>query len=218
MAAEAPYADNAGVMTCILYNRPGSGGFVVEAALTLAGAPFELIELDSKAGTPLPESFRETNPWGQLPTLILPDGTTMTETSAILVHLALRFPDKHLAPPPGTRAHAAFLRWTTFANVNLYEAVLRRGYPFRFTDDPEGHEALRSAANRRMGEGLALIDAHVEGPFLLGAEMTVADIYIAMLFVWHRGGIEAPRLARIAEAVRGHPVVGPIWRRHVGDR
>ena len=104
------------------------------------------------------------------------------------------------------------------ANVNLYEAVLRRGYPFRFTDDPEGHEALRRAAVRRMGEGLALIDAHVEGPFLLGAEMTLADIYIAMLFAWHRGGIEALRLARIAEAVRRHPVVGPIWRRHFGER
>ena len=116
-------------MIYTLYNRPGSGGVVVEAALTLADAPFELIELDSKAGTPLPESFRETNPWGQLPTLILPNGTTMTETSAILVHLALCFPDKHLAPPPGTSAHGRFLRWTTFANVNLYEAVVRRGYP-----------------------------------------------------------------------------------------
>ena len=100
----------------------------------------------------------------------------MTETSAILVHLALCFPDKHLAPPPGTPARGTFLRWTTFANVNLYEGVLRRGYPFRFTDDPEGYDALRSAAIRRMGEALALIDAHVEGPFLLGEEMTVADI------------------------------------------
>ena len=35
-----------------------------------------------------------------------------------------------------------------------------------------------------------------------------------MFFIWHRGGIEAPRLARIAYAVRGHPVVGPVWRRH----
>ena len=205
-------------MSYTLYNRPGSGGFVVEAALTLAGAPFELIELDSKAGTPLSESFRETNPWGQLPTLILPDGTTMTETSAILVHLALCFPDRRLAPPPDTPAHGAFLRWTTFANVNLYEAVLRRGYPFRFTDDPEGYDALRSAATRRMGEALSIIDAHVEGPFLLGEEMTVADVYIAMFLVWNRGDVEAPRLARIAEAVRGHPVVGPIWRRHFGQR
>ena len=205
-------------MSYTLYNRPGSGGFVVEAALTLADAPFELIELDSKAGTPLSESFRDTNPWGQLPTLTLPDGTTMTETSAILVHLALCFPDKRLAPPPGTPAHGAFLRWTTFANVNLYEAVLRRGYPFRFTDDPQGYDALRSAANRRMGEALALVDAHVEGPFLLGEEMTVADIYVAMFFIWRRGDIEAPRLARIAEAVRDHPVIGPVWRRHFGER
>ena len=205
-------------MSYILYNRPGSGGFVVEAALTLADAPFELIELDSKAGTPLPEGFRETNPWGQLPTLILPDGTTMTEMSAILAHLAFCFPDKRLAPPPGTPAHAAFLRWTTFANVNLYEAVLRRGYPFRFTDAPEGYEALRSAAIRRMGEALTLIDAHIEGPFLLGAEMSVADVYLAMFLAWNRGDVEVPRLARIAEAVRGHCVAGPIWRRHFGRR
>ncbi len=205
-------------MSYTLYNRPGSGGFVVEAALTLAEARFELVELDSKAGTPLPESFRATNPWGQLPTLILPDGSVMTETSAILIHLAACFPEKGLAPPSGTPAHAAFLRWTVFANINLYEAVLRRGYPFRFTDDPEGHDALRSAAIRRMGEALALIDAHVEEPFLLGEEMTVADIYLAMFLLWYRGDIDAPRLARIGDAVRRHPVVGPIWRRHYGDR
>ncbi|MCY4467395.1 MAG: hypothetical protein OXC08_01640 [Thiotrichales bacterium] len=48
--------------------------------------------------------------------------------------------------------------------------------------------------------------------------MTIADIYIAMFFVWYRAEIEAPRLARIAQVVRGHPVVGPIWRRHFGER
>ena len=109
-------------MSYTLYNRPGSGGFVVEAALTLAETPFQLIELDSKAGTTLPDSFRETNPWGQLPTLILPDGSTMTETAAMLIHIAAAFPEKNLAPPPGTPAHAAFLRWTVFAGINVYEA------------------------------------------------------------------------------------------------
>ena len=102
--------------------------------------------------------------------------------------------------------------------MNLYEAVLRRGYPFRFTDDPEGEDAVRTAAIRRMGEALAVIDAHVEEPFLLGGEMTVADVYLAMFLVWYRGGTEPPRLARIRDAVRNHPVVGPIWRRHYGER
>ena len=201
-----------------LYNRRRSGGFAVEAVLALAEAPFELIELDSEAGTPLPESFRATSPWGQVPVLVLPDGSAMTETAAILVHLALAFPEKRLAPPPGSSAHAAFLRWTVFANVNLYEAVLRRGYPFRFTDDAGGYDAVRSAAVRRMGEALAVIDAHVEEPFLLGAEMTAADIYLAMFLAWYRGGAEPPRLARIGDAVRRHPVIGPIWRRHYGSR
>lgn len=205
-------------MSYTLYNRPGSGGFVVEAALTLAETPFQLIELDSKAGTTLPDSFRETNPWGQLPTLILPDGSTMTETAAMLIHIAAASPEKNLAPAPGTPAHAAFLRWTVFAGINVYEAVLRRGYPFRYTDDEDGYDAVRSAAIRRMGEALSLVEDHVEGPYLLGDDMSVADIYVAMFYIWRRVDIDAPRLNAIAQSVREHPVVGPIWRRHFGER
>ena len=101
-------------MTYQLYNRDGSGDFVVEAALALAGAPFEIVKLDSKSGTALPDTFRGTNPWRQVPTLILPGGSTMTETAAILIHIAACYPDRALAPRPGTPAHAKFLRWLIF--------------------------------------------------------------------------------------------------------
>jgi len=206
-------------MTYRLYNRPGSGGFVVEAALSLAEAPFELDEFESKPGTPLPESFRATNPWGQVPTLVLPDGTTMTEAAAILIHLAACFPANGLGPAPGTSDHAKFLRWLVFASVNLYEAILRRGYPFRFTSDPGGYDALGAAADARLKDGLAVLDAAVApGPFLLGAEMSVADIYIAMLLTWSRGLADAPHLVAMKNRVKADPVVGPVWRRHFGDR
>jgi len=206
-------------MTYRLYNRVGSGGFAVEAALALAGAPCELVELDSKPGIPLPESFRAINPWGQVPALILPDGTLMTETGAILIHLAACFPDRGLAPPPGTPAHAQFLRWTVFASVNVYEAGLRGAYPFRYTTDPEGYPAVRAAGLKRREEALAVIEAAIApGPFLLGETMRLADVYIAMLFCWAGAGIEAPRLRALTAAVRRHPTVAPIWRRHFGDR
>ncbi|MDP6689336.1 MAG: glutathione S-transferase family protein [Alphaproteobacteria bacterium] len=206
-------------MSYRLFNRPGSGGFVVEAALSLADAPFELQEFESKPGTPMPESFRATNPWGQLPTLILPDGTTMTEAAAILIHLAAAFPDKGLGPAPGTSAHGQFLRWLVFASVNLYEAVLRRGYPFRYTTDPDGYAALGAAADARFKDGLTVLDAAVApGPFLLGEQMSVADIYLAMLFTWFHGQIETPHLEAMKNGVKAHAVVGPIWRRHFGDR
>ncbi len=206
-------------MTYRLYNRVGSGGFVAEAALALADASYELEELDSKPGTPLPDSFRTTNPWRQVPTLVLPDGSTLTETAAILIHIAACFPDKGLAPPPGTSEHAAFLRWMVFTNVNVYEAVLRRSYPSRYTTDPNSIEATQEAAIARMGDALTVLENAIEtGPFLLGETMSVADIYIAMLFVWFRGTIDAPRLTALTEGVRRHAVVGPIWRRHFGDR
>ena len=202
-----------------LYNRPGSGGFVVEAALTLAGARFELQEFDSKPGTSLPESFRDTNPWVQVPTLVLPEGGTMTETAAILIHLAASFPGKGLGPEPGTAQHAVFLRWMVFASVNLYEAVLRRGYPFHYTTDPDGYEGLRGAADMRMADALAVLETAVApGPFLLGGEMSVADIYITMLFTWFAGEIDAPYLAALTQGVEQHPSIAPIWRRHFGDR
>lgn len=203
-----------------LYNRVGSGGMVVEAALALTGADYELAEIESKPGSALPDSFRTVNPWRQVPTLILPDGSTMTETSAILIHLAACFPEKALGPAPGTPAHAAFLRWIIFANVNVYEAVLRRVYPERYCgDDPAAADATRDAAIVRAGEALAVLEqAATPGPFLLGEAMSLADVYVAMLLAWHRGEIAAPHLARLMTAVRTHPVVAPIWTRHFADR
>lgn len=202
-----------------LYNRRGSGGFVVEAALALAGAPFELTEIESKPGTPLPESFREKNPWRQVPTLTLPDGSTMTETAAILIHLAACHPDKGLGPAPATPEHARFLRWLVFANVNIYESLLRRPYPERYTTDPNGLDAVREASALRMGEALMVVENAIgPGPYMLGADMTVLDVYLTMLAGWYRGDLDAPRLRALSDGVKQHPVVGPIWRRHFGDR
>ena len=204
-------------MTYRLYNRRCSGGFVVEATLTLAETAFELVELESQLGTELPDSFREINPWGQVPVLILPDGTTMTETAGILIYLAAQFPNQKLAPAPGTLAYASFLRWTVFASVNVYEAVARSSYPHRFSTDLAGRDAIGAAATQRMTEALGIIETHVEGPFLLGPDMSVADIYIAMLYLWSDRQGCTPNLDTIIDQVKLHPVVQPIWERHYGD-
>jgi hypothetical protein len=47
-----------------LYNRPGSGGFAVEAAPILAGVDFELTEGNPKLGIPLPKIFRNIKTGG----------------------------------------------------------------------------------------------------------------------------------------------------------
>lgn len=206
-------------MTYKLYNRDGSGGFVVEAALALAAAPYELVTLDSAPGTPLPDTFRDINPWRQVPVLILPDGTMMTESAAMLIHIAACHPEQNLAPPPGTPAHGVFLRWTVFMSVNIYESILRRGYPERYTTDPDGAAGVAEAAAKRLRDGLGLIESQLRpGAYLLGETMSVADVYLAMLNAWRGGNKGLPRCDDLTHRVAAHPVIAPIWQRNFADR
>ncbi|MDP6345490.1 MAG: glutathione S-transferase family protein [Alphaproteobacteria bacterium] len=202
-----------------LYNRDGSGGFVVEAALALADAPFELVKLDSTPGTPLPAAFREINPWGQVPVLLTPDGTMLTESAAMLIHIAACYPDRDLAPRPGTSAHGRFLRWLVFMSVNLYESVLRKGYPERYTTDAAGTAGVSEAGAKRLADGLGLIESELRPDgYVLGETMSLADLYLAMLNAWHGGGRGLPLCDAVTHRVAAHPVIAPIWQRNFDQR
>jgi len=206
-------------MSYKLYNRDGSGGFVVEAALALAEAPFELVRIESKPSTPLPESFRAINPRGQVPVLITPDGTMMTESAAILIHLAACHRDKDLGPSPGTPDHARLLRWLVFMSVNIYESMLHQIYPERFTSDADGTAGVIDAAKHRLRDGLAILEQQLENSdWLVGEQMSVADLYLAMLNAWHGAGRGFAQCDALTHRVAGHPVVAPLWQRNFDHR
>jgi glutathione S-transferase len=151
----------------------------------------------------------------QVPALKLPDGTVMTESAAIVVHLAAVFPDKGLAPRPATPAHARFLRWMVFMAANLYEGDLRYYYPDRYTADPAGTEGVKAAGAAHMKKSFAVIDdALAQSPFLCGPSLTMADVYLAMLTQWSPEPVGAPRLLAVSRAVAADPQLGPLWRRH----
>ena len=205
-------------MSYTLYNRLGSGGFAVEAALTLAGQPFELVTIESQPSTPLPESFREINPWGQVPVLVLPDASKMTETGAILIHIATCHPGIDVGPQVGTPAAAQMMRWIVFLSANVYESTIRRIYPQRYTTDSEGADGLRAAAIERNDAAFSLLgDALAAGGFLAGDEMSVADVYLAMLYAWHPGETNAA-CAALAHKVAAHDKVAPLWQRNFDHR
>ncbi len=206
-------------MTYKLYNRYGSGGFVVEAALALAAAPYEVVTLESVPGTPLPDSFRALNPWGQVPVLLLPDGTMMTESAAMLIHVAACHSEKNLAPRPGTPAHATFLRWIVFMSANLYESILRWDYPERYTTAADGAIGVAAAGEARLCDGLTLIEGVLRpGEFILGETMSVADVYLAMMNAWHGCDRGLARCDDLTHRIAAHPVIAPIWRRNFDHR
>src|SRR5271169_3558927 len=73
-----------------LYGRPGSGSLAVQVALEEMAAPYERIWVGREEADVA--RFRATNPTGRVPALVLPDGTVMFESAAMLIHLGLTHP------------------------------------------------------------------------------------------------------------------------------
>ena len=229
-------------MTYVLHNRLGSGGFLVEAMLSVAGVPFRYEPLDSAPNTPVRPLIEHVNPWGQVPVLETPDGRVLTECGAILLYLVEREPacrdGPHLFVPRddgGGRAgeahagsSAACLRWTVFLSANVYEGILRENYPRRYFEplgeddvDTEIAERVRRSARRRTHAAFALLEEHVidgEGDFLLGKRLSPVDIYLAFLYAWHNKQPDLPKCTAITRRVATHELIRPIWERNFSDR
>jgi glutathione S-transferase len=200
----------------VLHNRVGSGGFVIEAALDMAGADWRLQPVESQVSRPLPESFRAINAWKQVPVLDLPDGSRMTESGAMLIHIAGAFPDTGIAPRPGSSEHAQFLRWTLFLSTNVYEAVLRRVYPDRYTTDPDAAASVKAAALARLDDCFALLEGEIgERGYLTGNRLSLVDVYLAMLYYWHdRLHATLPKCGEIVRRTMNDPRITPSWNRN----
>lgn len=202
-----------------LYGRPGSGSAAVEAMLTLAGLPRVIVDVANSAEDPNHAALLALNPLGQVPVLVLPNGETMTESSAILMFLAEQAAPGLLAPPPGHAHRPAYLRWMAYLSANLYMTELHVYYPDRYSTDPAGGPAVRQAAVARRTREWAVFAAAIgDGPFLFGQSPCAVDFYAAMIASWGENAAalaEAhPKLGALCASVASIESVAPIWQRH----
>lgn len=202
-----------------LYGRPGSGSLAVQMALEEAGVPYERLWVGQEPAQI--ERFREINPTGKVPALVLPDGTPIFESAAVLIHLALALPQANLAPRPGTTRHAQFLQWMVFLSANLYEAVLRIYYAARFSSRGEVDvEVIRQQGMFDYLNYARLISRNLH-PYLLGEEYSIADAYLYMLAGWYpeQGELHAqlPPLEVHAGLVRARPAVAKVAADHAAN-
>lgn len=199
-----------------LYGRQGSGSFCVQVALEEIGAPYERVWIGTEPADL--QRYREVNPTGRVPALTLPDGTTMFESAAILTHLSLQYPDAKLAPQSGTTRHAKFLQWMTFLSANMYEEVLRVYYSARYSARGDADAgAIREQALSDFTAHAAFIAEGMK-PYVLGADYSIADIYLYMLAGWHpekeRLFAKVPVLATHAAKMLTRPAVAKVEADH----
>jgi glutathione S-transferase len=202
-----------------LYARKGAGSAAVEAMLALCGAPFEIVDVPKNPDGSPPEWFVAINPRGEVPTLQLPDGAVMTESAAMMMHLADCYPEAHLAPAVGTAERSQYLRAIVYMAANTYSTDLRMYYPARYSTDPDDAPRIKVKAIADLNNDYDVFNGFLgDGPFVLGQKMTAADVYVAMLISWSEDFVvlskRLPKLRALYDAVAAHPAVRKAWDRN----
>ena len=202
-----------------LYCRKSAGSVAVEALLETCGAKYETVDLERNPDGSFPEFFHRINPKAEVPTLRLPEDSIMTESAAMMIHIADTHPEARLAPAVAAPDRAKYLRWMVFLATSLYNSDLRLFYPERFTTDATGGAAgIKARAEQTMANEFEIYaQALGDGPFMLG-RMTALDIYAAMLVNW-APDINAlfathPNLKAMYGAVTKNPAVNKVWDRN----
>jgi glutathione S-transferase len=180
-------------MSYILYYAPGAASVAVHWMLVEMAVPFEVHLVDIEAGAQQSQDYLRLNPAGRVPTLVI-DGVPHGESAALLMLLAERHPEANLAPAPGAPMRAEWLEQMVYLANTLLPAM-RDWFYAEKDGDPEGADAVRSLARRRIEGAWERLDARLAAghqAFLVGNRLSTADFLAIMLMRWSCRG--RPRL------------------------
>ena len=98
-----------------LFYAPGSSSLLPHIVLYEAGLPFVAVRINEHSKViEGGGDFRNVNPLGYVPALMLDNGTLLTEGAAIVQYIADQVPSKTLAPPNGTIDRTKLKSWLNF--------------------------------------------------------------------------------------------------------
>jgi glutathione S-transferase len=154
-----------------LYWSPRSRSFTALWLMEETGVAYERVLTDISTGAQRTLEFLAVNPMGKVPAL--QDGdATMAEAAAICAYVAERYPKAKLSPELGDSHRAKYLYWLFFAPGCIEPAITQIATKMELNPVAAG-----------WGDAQRVFDvleaALEEGPWILGAQFSAADIAIA---------------------------------------
>jgi GST-like protein len=196
----------------------GCGSAIVECAFALAKLPVSYEEVDYATGSPTREKLLALNPLAQAPTLVLPDGSVMTESLAMIHHVHDLAPKAKLVVASGEPERAAFLRWSTFIVAALYPTWTYGDEPAKWVEDTQGAKQLRESTDRHRQVLWQQVEQAAGAPWFLGERFSAIDLYIAVMTHWRPGRkwfvANTPKLLAIAEKAAATPEVAAVLQKN----
>jgi glutathione S-transferase len=148
-------------------------------ALEELGVPYVIKAYQRDATTNLaPPELKAIHPLGKSP-VVVDDGRTIIESGAIIQHLLDRHGGGRLQPKPGTDAALQHLQWMHYAEGSGMLPLMLLLHTRRLG---EGGAPLKPRIDSEIANHLGHIGSALgDKPFLLGSDLTGADIQISFV-------------------------------------
>lgn len=200
-----------------LYGVRGWGSALAEGALDWAGVDFDFVDVEGfDSPGPARDRLLAVNPLGRVPTLILPNGGVLSESAAIVLHLADLHPEAGLAPAIGEPLRPAFLNRLAWFVSALYPTFTYRDYPERWA--PAAAEQLIERVDAFRQSLWRQFEDEVEGPWVLGPTPSALDLYVTAFSHWRPRrkwlAEHCPKLHAIALSADKLPQLAPVMARN----
>ena len=166
-----------------LYEFPPTRSIRVRWTLQEMQVPFESEQVRLVAGEHQTPEFLKLNPAGKIPVLV--DGDlVLTESVAIVLYLAEKFPEKGFLPRDLSERAEAY-RWLMFAATELEQPLWRIARNRRIYPEEQRVPADIPNATREARVAAAIVDAHLQGrTFMVGECVSVVDFVMAYTLDW----------------------------------
>lgn len=170
----------------LFYGVPQGSSFGSIVALEWLGQPYQLCRIEMLQ-QPWNQLYGYVNPLYLTPALLLENGQTLTESLAILLHLANRGLDQGLGFRQGTREFDRLNQMLAYLNTDFYSAFNPLWLVYEMPDlEQSDQELLRTIGRAEVAKNCAYLDELLtEREWLLGGKQrTVADAYLTGIGRW----------------------------------
>jgi glutathione S-transferase len=193
-----------------LYYSPGACSQAPHILMHEIGLHHDAERVDLKAKTLEDGSdYRAVNPKGAVPALQLDSGEVLTENAIILQYLGDRASWPEVLPPMGDFRRYRVLEWTNYITTELHKS-------FAPLFKPTASDETKRFFLDVIADKLTYVDAELgNGPFLMGEDLTLPDVYLFVMIGWAEKmiGLERwPNLAAFRERMMQRPSVRHVLK------
>lgn len=170
-----------------LYFTPGTISLAPHIALEEAGADYEQVKIDFSTVQQNSEDYLALNPRARVPLLMTDEGS-ISETLAILLYIAQRFPEADLVPLADRFATAKVMEFCSYMGSTVHIAHAHKMRGRRWADDPEAIEDMQRKVPENMAACFEMIETQMfQGPWVMGGQFTICDPYLFAIARWLEG-------------------------------